>query len=118
MFPPIPPIVSGMAISSSFYYSRALFTIFKNASSTETFSIALVSKYGIFPLAAHQASAYSFDTYLSSSLSHLFPINTNGNFSGSAGPVCSRKPFFQVVALSNVAFRVISNVIAQQSAPL
>ena len=70
------------------------------------------------PLFAHHSFAAASETYLSSVLSHLLPITINGKLSGSLGPVCSRKPFFQVAILSKVAFLVKSNVIAQQSDPL
>jgi hypothetical protein len=52
-----PDIDSGIENPSSAYNSNALFIISKNASSTDKFDKAEVSKYGIFPFCVHHSSA-------------------------------------------------------------
>ena len=89
-----------------------------NASFTLTPSLAEVSKYSISLFSLHQAYALAAATFLSLSLSTLFPINTNGKDFGSSGPAFSMKPSFHLSSASKLAGLVRSKHNAQQSAPL
>ena len=89
----------------------------KNASSTDKFDKADVSKYGILPFSAHHSSAYYLLTSRSYSLSNLLPTITNGNLCGCPGAACSKNPDFHLWIWSNDAWLVISKQITQQSAP-
>lgn len=71
-------------------YSSSSFIAFLatvwNACSTLMASLALVSKYGIFPFDAHQARAFFWLTTREFSKSILLPNTMKGKFSGSLGP--------------------------------
>ena len=89
-----------------------------NASLTATPSLAEVSKYNMSLFSLHQAWALADCTFLSDSLSTLFPISTNGNDLGSSGPAFYIKPSFHLSKASKLAGFVRSKHSAQQSAPL
>ena len=91
-----PDIDSGIENPSSAYNSNALFIMSKNASSTDKFDRAEVSKYGILPFSAHHSSAYYLETSRSDSLSNLLTTITNGNLFGYPGAACSRNPDFHL----------------------
>ena len=116
--PPGAPIESGIII----WFDDSLFipilTISINASLTYTPSLADVSKYCMSLFSLHQASAFYLDTFLSFSLSTLFPIRTKGKVLGSSGPAFSIKPSFHLSSASKLAGLVKSKQSAQQSAPL
>ena len=116
--PPAPPIESGMTIYA--YDSRLIpiLTISMNASFTATPSFADVSKYSISLFSLHQAWAFADCTFLSDSLSTLFPISTKGNDFGSSGPAFCMNPSFHLSRASKLAGFVRSKQRAQQSAPL
>lgn len=73
--------------NSSFSWEAAYLAISEKAGSTLVLSLAEHSKQGmwVFPTSLHQVSTYSNYTYFWSILSHLFPITTKGNESGSEG---------------------------------
>merc|ERR1712224_1004824 len=72
--PPMPPpIDEGMLSPSSYFLSIACSITLIKAWSTWMLSLALVSKWGIFPFFLHQASTSSLVTALSDSRSALLP---------------------------------------------
>jgi len=109
---------NGKKISLLFILFSPSLAIFSNILHTHVPSFAELSKYVISPLDLHHYNALFAFTFLSDSLSTLFPTNTKGKEFGSLGPAYKRNSSFHFVILSNDLELVISNTRAQHSEPL
>lgn len=97
-------------MSSSLTCSAARAVIFSKASLTPTSSLALVSNKEWSPLFSHHNSALLLLTFLSLSLSHLFPRMMKGKVSGSLTPPCSINSCFQFSTLSKLLQNQLNSV--------